>query len=572
MTALRWTHLGLFALSVSALACDDGSDSAGDAASVDAAADDVAASVDATDRDAADADEGDDGGTTPFEMMRAACRFQAGARVADTLGLGPTARARLPIKNIIISMKENRSFDHILGRLHESGQPATDAIPDTFVNRDLSDALVAPFHAPTTCMPYDPDHQWEGMHAQINGGKMDGFVTTAAKSTHTDGHLVMAYNDATDLPFYYWMANTFALEDRHFASARSGTYPNQNFLVLGTADGVRSTGGGLPQPDTKSIFDLLDERGISWGVYNDGDPFFGGLGWQDGHPGLHVVGEFISALDDGTLPQVTFVEARAFVLDEHPTADVQRGEAWTRMIYEHVVASRLWPGIAMIWTYDEAGGLADHVPPPEHACVARPGATDAPFFELGARVPFVMVSPWARPHAVSHVVEDHTAITRFIETVFDLPALTARDANSAALLDLFDFEGAAGLLAPGIPPAAGTGRCAGTVVLTTDKPIYAAGEPVVTSFINGPGRDPRDRIAVYTYPASGPTLPNPTPVLVSYIGGTQTPTTAPASASVIFDQSKLGVGPWPLPSGLYIAYYLPAGSYLPLASIDFKVR
>ena len=107
----------------------------------------------------------------------------------------------------------------------------------------------------------------------------------------------------------------------------------------------------------------------------------------------------------------------------------------------------------------EAGGFADHVPPPEHACVPRPIPKDAPFFELGTRVPLVVVSPWARPHSVSHVVEDHTAITRFIEGVFDLPALTARDANSTALLEMFDFSGARPLLAPPAAPAAGTGRC-----------------------------------------------------------------------------------------------------------------
>jgi len=49
-------------------------------------------------------------------------------------------------------------------------------------------------------------------------------------------------------------------------------------------------------------------------------------------------------------------------------------------------------------------------------------------------------TPWARPHAVSHVVHSHSSITRLIELVYNLSALTDRDANSDALLDMFDFS------------------------------------------------------------------------------------------------------------------------------------
>jgi phospholipase C len=113
-----------------------------------------------------------------------------------------------------------------------------------------------------------------------------------------------------------------------------------------------------------------------------------------------------------------------------------------------------------VWTYDEAGGFADHVPPPNHACVARPNvAADQEFFELGVRVPLTVISPYARPHHVSHVTQEHTAVTRFIEVVFGLPALTSRDANSDALLDMFDFDCPPAFLHPPSAPAAGVGGC-----------------------------------------------------------------------------------------------------------------
>jgi phospholipase C len=507
----------------------------------------------------------------PLASKRAQCTFTTGAKVVDTLGIPETTRAAIPIKHVIVMMKENRSFDHLLGRLHDEGKPEVEPIPSTFSNNDSSGAKVTPFHQTTTCLSSDPDHQWQAMHTQVDDGKMDGFVTSAASSTSTDGHFVMGYYEKTDLPLYYWLASTFALNDQHFASVRSGTFPNRNFLLLGTADGVMSTGAGYPNPSTPTIFDALDAAGVTWGVYSDGSLLSGTLNWDMTHRGTGTFETFLQKLDDGSLPQVTFVDGIDNVQDDHPTANLQVGEAWVHDIYTHAVASKLWPGLAIIWTYDEAGGFADHVPPPNRACIARPVPQDQTFFELGVRVPLAVISPWARAGYTSHVVQDHTAITRFIATVFDLPALTARDANSDALLDLFDFECPPAFATAPMPPAPGTGGCDGSVVLTVSQPSYKQGTPIVVSFSGAPGNNPKDWIAVYPYPASGPTPPQPGSTLYQYVGGSHTPSTAPASGSVTLDMSALGKGPWPLPVGGYIAYYLLNDGYTAAASIDFTV-
>jgi len=83
------------------------------------------------------------------------------------------------------------------------------------------------------------------------------------------------------------------------------------------------------------------------------------------------------------------------------------------------------------------------------------GACDVPghFDRYGIRVPFVVVSPFARKHYVSHKVYDHTSILRFIETRFDLPALTRRDANADAMLRLFRFSRPSFPAPPALPPA-----------------------------------------------------------------------------------------------------------------------
>ena len=107
-----------------------------------------------------------------------------------------------------------------------------------------------------------------------------------------------------------------------------------------------------------------------------------------------------------------------------------------------------WDRTLLVLTYDEHGGYYDHVPPP----VAIPPDSIGPallpgedgfdgFARYGFRVPFAIVFPWARRHYVSHRVFDHTSILELVETKWNLPALTYRDANAAAMLDMLDFGG-----------------------------------------------------------------------------------------------------------------------------------
>ncbi len=392
----------------------------------------------------------------PAAAQRASCAFGQGALAQDTLGVPASLAAQIPIRHVIVLMKENRSYDHLLGRLHDEGQPDAEAEPATYSNPDLTGASVTPFHEPTTCVPIDPGHQSASVNDCLAGGAMTGFVQNAATTTATDGHAVMGNYDQTDLPFYFWLATTYALADHHFAPMASGTYANRNFLLFGSNAGVLDTGITYPDPSTPSILQLLVNAGFTWGAYSDSQPFSGALNWDATTPGVRSFQDFLDALDQGTLPNVAFVDAVEGVTDDHPTADLQAGEAWVRQIYEHAVASPEWSRLAMFWTYDEAGGFADHVPP-STSCRAAP--TSSPFVQMGPRVPLVAISRWAKPHYVSHVVHDHTAITRFIEMVFGLPALTARDANSDALLDLFDFSCGQPAAPPGQAPDAGAGGC-----------------------------------------------------------------------------------------------------------------
>jgi phospholipase C len=396
------------------------------------------------------------GDPAPPAVPTPACEFAAGARVAETLRLDGRARAAIPITHVVVIVQENRSFDHYFGRLWAAGQPDAEGFPASFVNPDAEGHPVAPFHLDTTCLPRDPPHQWPAMQAQWNAGRMNGFVTSA-DDDDGDGRWAMGYYDQRDLPFYYWLASTFAIADHHFAAALGGTWPNRQFLYTGRAQTARSSSGMLL--GARTLFDALDGASVPWRVYKDGAPHQDCIGWRAGARGVEDASAFLAALAAGTLPPVSFLDPGAE--DEHPPADVQRGERWARALYGALLRSPLWPRLAVVLTYDEGGGFFDHVPPPT-AC--QPDDTRRELDRRGGRVPLIVISPWARPHFVSHATHDHASILRFIELLHDLPALSARDANADALLDLFDFQSAPRLLAPPPAPAAGHNGCRPTAL------------------------------------------------------------------------------------------------------------
>ncbi len=435
-----------------------------------ATADADAAAADGTDSDAAALACGAAPVADPHAADRSSCTFAAGAKVGDTLGFSSADRAKLPIGHVIVVMKENRSFDAIFGRL---GRTDVEAVPATASNPDKTGAAVNVFAEATTCVQLDPSHQWDNMHAMWDGGKLDGFVSDAIDHTVgpdeltaavTDGHFVMGGFTPAQLPFYSFLANTYALADHYHCSVLGGTWANRSYLYVGQSYGVKNTGTNFLPDGTPTIFDALDKAGVTWGVYSDDDYPLDvallSLGWNASHAGVAPTAAFFTALTNGKLPQVVFIDAKLNDEDEHPPADVQKGEAWTKKIYDAVTASSIWlesdgKGVALAFTYDESGGFYDHVPPPA-ACT--PAADQAEFNNLGFRVPFVMISPYARQKYVSHTLHSHSSLLRFIEALYDLPAFSARDANADALLDLFDFN-CAPLKTPPAAPASGTGGC-----------------------------------------------------------------------------------------------------------------
>ena len=375
---------------------------------------------------------------------------------------GGVTQAQLnQIQHIVVLMQEYRSFVHFFGQLQDEGQPDAEGPPAGASNPNpLNPANpITRFHKTQYCEVADLDHSWNGTHTEWNGGVMDGFTAANQNPEDPSGSRTMGYYDSGDLPFYYALANTFAIGDQYFSSALTQTFPNRFYLLAGTSFGHIRNDFPLPPAaniladySQPTIFNSLDNAGVTWKIYFNEVPFAFLFGYVRLHP-LNVapISQFFLDALLGMLPQVAYVDPIFLGTvnvenDEHPSANVQMGQLFASLAITGLFKSPNWGSSALFLTYDEHGGFYDHVNPPP-ACppdtippMLQAGDTVAAFDNYGIRVPVAVVSPFARSHFVSHVVHDHTSILKFIETRFNLPTLTNRDANADPMLEFFDFS------------------------------------------------------------------------------------------------------------------------------------
>ena len=117
--------------------------------------------------------------------------------------------------------------------------------------------------------------------------------------------------------------------------------------------------------------------------------------------------------------------------DDHPSySDRQISETMAAKVVNAVASNpAIWSQSVILITYDESDGFYDHVPPrilsfgPDGLPIAR-----------GIRIPMLLLSPYARPHTVSHAEGDHNAVIETVNAIFDLPPLATLPDEAQALL------------------------------------------------------------------------------------------------------------------------------------------
>jgi phospholipase C len=387
------------------------------------------------------------------------------------------------IQHVILLMFENRSFDNVLGNFYP-GTPDGGGVPKDWSNPWTGNPPVPAWRAKAGSaaqnMPY-PDPQESNVHMakQINTKPpMMGFVNDYATVKNAKPANIMQYYVAQNVPVTQALATTYAVSDRYFASGPVQTWPNRLFSLCGTPcfDAGTKTAyvnnDKYPwyplidgQLDQFSIFEQLDRAGHSWKVYYDDEAPIaavikyvnahwdhiedGGKVWPfESHPDIFQ-GDFFDDVKKNRLPTFSLIEPRYQMLsfrgeiapnsnhpgDSLPVGDsgipinVSCGEQLLAKVFQALVANpALFASTLLVVTYDEHGGLFDHVTPPNARSPFPPGAvTGFDYSVYGVRVPALFINPFVKPGIFRPPTTtppsppfDHTSLLATLKTQFNL--------------------------------------------------------------------------------------------------------------------------------------------------------
>ena len=387
------------------------------------------------------------------------------------------------IKHIIVMLQENRSFDSYFSKLGEYA--AAKGIQNYQINAGYDPNVILPlfgggtghlFHEPTERTD-NLSPSWDESHFDIDQQsdgtfRMDRFALTShSVSSPTDpkGLRALGQYDDTDLPYYYELATQFATSDSFHSSLLANTVPNRQYMFCATSQGrIFPSAFGHPLWTCPTIFSSLQNAGVSWSYYDKDGIFLAGFAdWnniairQKTFPIQSYFDILARPTADQDLPSFVWIDAGfgGSGLDEHPENNIQKGAAYVKTIIDALMNSPAWHDSIFILAYDEGGGLYDHVPPftvvPPDATPPQLGPNDLPgdFALSGFRVPIIVVSPFVKPHFVSHTNRELTSILKLVETRFNLAPLTARDAAADDMTEFFDFINPPAFLTPPLLPA-----------------------------------------------------------------------------------------------------------------------
>lgn len=409
------------------------------------------------------------------------------------------------IEHVILLMFENRSFDNVLGAFYPATtNPDGGGVPSDWSNPAPSGPPVAAWQgaagSETQNLPYpDPQESYLDMYAQINTpGPMGGFVIDYATVKNADPANIMQYFAAENVPVTQALAAAYAVSDRYFASGPVQTWPNRLFSLCGTPGFNARTGNAyvnnseypwyplmIGQLDQLSIFEQLDGAHQSWKVYYDDEAPVaalikyvsdhwdhiedGGNVWPfESHPDIFH-GTFFDDVAKNALPTFSLIEPRYQMLSfrgeiapssNHPgdsmpvgssgiPINVSCGEQFLAKVFQALVANpSLFEKTLLVVTYDEHGGLFDHVMPPSATSPYPSGTvTGFDYSVYGVRVPALFINPYVTPGVFRPPTDtppfDHTSLLATLKAQFNLSGSLSPRVDTAPT-----FEG---LINPGAP-------------------------------------------------------------------------------------------------------------------------
>ena len=347
---------------------------------------------------------------------------------------GNSNNTKTPIKHVINIFLENHAFDNFFG-VYPSDPYSwnTSLIKNLSVpvnllqNKSLLNMLnPMPSHQFSTPSPIEG---YLAYHYDWDNGKMDNFKKGSGLQS-------MTYYTASQLGLLWDLAEEYSIGDMFFASQMSESAPNTLYYYSGYSPVFNDYGPPPYIPFSETIFGELDTYHISWGIYVSnassksftGSEYISGLDNYISH--IQSWKNFISGLDNGTLPAVSWVFSQgAGGYDMGPPSNILKGELWIIYLINKIENSVLWNSTAVFITWDDPGGYYDQVNPPVLDGV-----------QLGMRVPFIVVSPFAKEDYISSTVMNFASILAFIDYNWNVPALNKFVSHSNLPIDMFNFD------------------------------------------------------------------------------------------------------------------------------------
>lgn len=180
------------------------------------------------------------------------------------------------------------------------------------------------------------------------------------------------------------------------------------------------------------------------------------IGLTDQANHQYDLSEFWASADSGHLPSVTFLKAPAYQDGHAGYSDPLAEQTFVVETINRIQQLPEWNNTAVIIAYDDSDGWYDHVMPPIVSQSSDP-QTDRLLVDglcgklapgeysnrcgYGPRLPFLVISPYAKINYVDHSIIDQTSILRFIENNWNLGQIGDQsfDAKAGSILGMFDF-------------------------------------------------------------------------------------------------------------------------------------
>ncbi|KAJ7964987.1 Non-specific phospholipase [Quillaja saponaria] len=354
----------------------------------------------------------------------------------------PTTVHANPIKNIVVLIMENRSFDHMLGWMKRIN-PEINGVDGSEVNQlSVTDTNSKRFYFNNQSHYLDPDpgHSFQAIREQIFGSdndtsgnppSMNGFAQQAYDMDNTTSMSQSVINgfDPDMVVFYKTLISEFAVFDRWFASVPSSTQPNRLYVHSATSNGATNYIPALliraTHKELHLIISMMPEYPSEYTTRIFRPLFYRNLRKLKYITKFHEYDlSFKQHSNEGKLPGYVVVEQRYM----------------DTKVYETLRASPRWNETLFVITYDEHGGFFDHVPTPVSGVpstngIVRPDPFLFKFDRLGVRVPTIAVSPWIEKGTVVHGPNEspfptseyeHSSIPATVKKLYDLSSFLTK--------------------------------------------------------------------------------------------------------------------------------------------------